>query len=121
MEQWPGPIRCVFLRRRVATRTSISAEACAGTTLVVVPPSNDADVDGGSRGQVLQVLELEDLVGELDDRASAVVGRHAGVGGLAFDVEMEPADALPRGLEPAIGQCRLEHQRHTHNRPQVSR
>ena len=94
-----------------ATRTSISADACAGTTLVVVPPSNDADVDGGARGQVLQVLEFQDLVGELDDRVSSLLGCHAGVGGLAFDLEMEPAHALPRGLEPAVGQGRLEHQR----------
>ena len=94
----------------VATRTSISAEAWAGTTLVVVPPRIDADVDRGSGGQVLQVLELEDLVGKLDDRASAVLGCHAGVGRLAFDLEMETADPFPRGLEPAVGQGRLEHQ-----------
>ena len=94
----------------MATRTSISAEAWAGTTLVMVPPSNDSDVDGGTGGQVLQVLEFQDLVGELDDRVSSVLGCHTGVSSLALDREMEPAHALPRGLEPAVGQCGLEHQ-----------
>ena len=32
------------------------------------------------------------------------------MGGLAFDLEVEPADAFPRGLEAAVGQRRLEHQ-----------
>ena len=84
----------------VATRTSISADACAGTTLVVVPPWMTPDVDRGSGGEVLQLLDSQDLVGELDDRAAALLGRHAGMGGLPFDLETEPADPFREVLSP---------------------
>ena len=36
-------------------------------------PLDHADIDRGSRGQVLQCLEFQDLVGELDDGASTVL------------------------------------------------
>ena len=99
----PSAARAASIRvssARVATRTSISAEACAGTTLVVVPPSNDADIDRGPGGQVLQVLRAEDLMSELDDRAATLLGRHAGMGGLAFDSRWNRPTPLREVLSP---------------------
>ena len=72
--------------------------------------TDHADVDGGSGGEVLQLFEFQDLVGELDDRVASLLGCDAGMGGLALHVKMESADPLPRGLEPAVGQSRFEHQ-----------
>ena len=67
--------------RLEATRTSISAEASAGHHVGGRAPLNDADVDGGSRGQVLQILQTQNLAGELDDGIAALLGSHARVGG----------------------------------------
>ena len=50
------------------------------------PALDDADVERRPRVEVLQVLDAQDLVGQLDDRAAALLGRDAGVRGLALDV-----------------------------------
>ena len=74
------------------------------------PPLDQTDIDRRSGGQVLQVLEPEDLVGQLHDRAAAVFGSHTGMGSLPLDLEAEPANSFSRRLQTTISESRLQHQ-----------
>ena len=55
-------------------------------------------------------MEPEDLMGQLEHGADALLRLDAGVGRSAFDIELEPADPLARGLELAAGEGGLQHQ-----------
>ena len=105
-----GPLRSRSASASVATRTSISADACAGTTLVVVPPWMTPTLIVVPAARSCSSWSCRTWWASSTIALRALLGRDAGVGGLPFDLEMEPADALPRGLEPAVGQRRLEHQ-----------
>ena len=70
-----------------------------------------ADIHRQFRHEVaIERLNPENLMGQLHDGAGPRLRRHAGVGRLALDLDREPAHSLPRGLEAAVGQRRLENQ-----------
>ena len=93
-----------------ATRTSISADALAGTTLGVVPPWIDADVDRRSRGRVFECLNFKIWWASSTMALRPSSGATPACAALPLHIELEPAHALARRLEPAIGQGRFQNQ-----------
>src|SRR5439155_20531140 len=58
---------------------------------------DNADIDGHAALQVVHGFERLNDIGELADRTAAVLGPRAGVGGHAFDQDLEARDALAPG------------------------
>ena len=87
------------------TRTSISADARAGDDVGRRATLDDADIERRPGRRVLELLDAEDLVGQLDDRAAAVLGGHAGMGRLAVDFDVEPAHAFRAVLRPPFARA----------------
>ena len=79
------------------------ARASAAVTLAR-PPRNHSDVHGDASLQILQLLEDEDLAGELMDSARALARIESRVGRNAPDDELEFAAPLAAGLRGAARQ-----------------
>ena len=71
---------------------------------------DDPDVDGEAGRGIIERMNPDHLMSQLQDRACPALGGHAGVSGLALDLDGEPPHALASGLEPAIGERGLENQ-----------
>ncbi len=92
---------------RRGMRTSTSAQAWAGMTLLFVPPGSDADADGEAALEVGPTADFFNDAGELANGVGAFFEVDAGVGGDAFDFDAPVADAFAGGF---VGQAlrRLE-------------
>ena len=76
------------------------------------PTRKQADVDRRAHCGVGQGLQADDLVGQLDDRAGALLRLDTSVGGASVHVETPHVPGLALPHDVAVGPARLQAERH---------
>ena len=108
-------LRLGRLERFAGHRADVHLERAAlGHDVRPRPAGDRADVDGHARPAAVELVEVLDDPGRLEDRAPALLGFDAGVGGPTVDGQAQVEDALARRHDVAVRAGAFEHERDVH-------